>query len=295
MIEMFNGWYFLWIIISGGCFFALYFLLKNKSDKTRKIVLFSILVFALILHFLKMLFPPYSVDVNRMYRDSWFINICGANIGLFPFLFFSKNKYVKDYMFYLGILGGVIAIIYPAEPLAKSNQMGEMLDIIRFYIHHTILWVVPLLMVIFKMHKLSYHRLLVLPLTFSCVMGFIVLNQVLQSELGYIALRDPDFFDINYKNSSMIWGPQDGIGEFLSYFCPNIFKTVPVGPYEGEIKYWPIFWLVFPMYIILVPIAFGMCILANGKSELLEIKSDFRMTKKRFHNIVHKQSDKPSI
>jgi hypothetical protein len=120
-------------------------------------------------------------------------------------------------------------------------------------------------------------------------MGFIVLNQILQSELGYIALRDSNFFDINYKNSSMIWGPQDSIGEFLSHFCPNIFKTVPVGPYEGEIKYWPIFWLVFPMYIILVPVAFVMCVLASGKSELLKIKCDLKLLKNRFKRKTDEQ------
>lgn len=276
MIKMFNEWYFFWLLLNIAYFFALYFLLRNAKEKTQKAVLFSMLLFAFILHFLKMFIPPYSTDVSRMYRDSWFINICGANIGLFPFLFFSKNKYVKDYMFYLGILGGAIAILYPAEPLAKSNQYGEMLDIIRFYIHHGILWIVPLLMVTLKLHTLSYRRLLVLPISFSFVLCFIIINQILQSELGYIALRSDDFFDINYKNSSMIWGPSDSIGEILSYFCPNIFKTIPVGEYEGEIKYWPVIWLLCPMYVILVPIAFFMCIATNFKEEKYKIQHDFK-------------------
>ena len=68
------------------------------------------------LHFLKVYIPPYSTDEARMLRDSWFVNICGANIGLFPFLFFSKNKHVKDYMFYIGVLSGLIALFYPQEP-----------------------------------------------------------------------------------------------------------------------------------------------------------------------------------
>lgn len=281
MIEMFNEWYFFFLILSIGYFFALYYILRNASDKTKKIVLFSLLVFALILHFLKMFIPPYSTDLSRMYRDSWFINICGANIGLFPFFFFSKNKYIKDYMFYLGILGGAIAILYPAEPLVKDNQYGEVLDIIRFYVHHAILWIVPLLMVTLKLHKLSYRRLLVLPITFSLVLSFIVVNQILQSELGYIALRSDDFFDINYKNSSMIWGPSDSIGDFLSFFCPNIFKTIPVGTYRGEVKYWPIIWLVCPMYIILVPLAFLMCIAVNYKEEKDKIHHDLKLLEMR--------------
>ena len=279
-IQMFNVWYIFWLVLSIEMFLGLFLLLRNKSEKTKKIVLFSLLAFALALHFLKAFFPPYSNDIERLYRDSWFVNICGANIGLFPFFFFSKNKYIKDYMFYLGILGGLIAILYPAEPMVKSNQNGEILDIIRFYLHHNILWQVPLLMVMFKLHKLDYKRLLVLPLVFSAVLGFIMLNQVMQSELGFIGLRDDQFFDINYKNSSMIWGPDDAIGDFLANFCPPLFKSVPVGKYAGQEKYWPLFWLIWPMYVILVPLCFGMCMIFDHKNFAKDWKETFSRTKK---------------
>ena len=66
---------------------------------------------------MKCFFPPYSTDQARLYRDIFFINICGANIFLFPFLFFSKSDSVKDYMFFLGILGGGAAMLYPIEPM----------------------------------------------------------------------------------------------------------------------------------------------------------------------------------
>lgn len=281
-IQMFNFWYFFWIIVSVGALFGLYFLLRNRSEKTQKIVLFSILVFALVLHFLKALFPPYSTDINRLYRDAWFINICGANIALFPFIYLTKNKYAKDYMFYLGILGGAIAVLYPIEPMQKVNQLGEILDIIRFYVHHTILWIVPLLMVMFKHHELSYRRLLALPISFAFVLGFIMLNQILQSELGYIPLRNNDFFNINYKNSSMIWGPTSGLGGIFTPFCPKIFKTVPVGPYAGQEKYWPLIWLIVPMYVLLVPIAFGMCMIFDHKKFKQDIVKGYNFLKTKF-------------
>ena len=90
-IAMFNGWYFFWLILSAGAIVGLYFLLRNRTARTQKTVLFSLLAFGLLLHFLKVYIPPYSVDEARMLRDSWFVNICGANIALFPFFFFSKN------------------------------------------------------------------------------------------------------------------------------------------------------------------------------------------------------------
>ena len=107
---MFNGWYLFWIALCAAVTVGLYFLLRKRTAKTQKIVLFSLLALGLILHFLKVYIPPYSVDEARMLRDSWFVNICGANIALFPIFFLSKNEKVKDYMFYIGVISGLLAI-----------------------------------------------------------------------------------------------------------------------------------------------------------------------------------------
>ena len=264
-IQMFNGWYFLMLFICIGLVVGLYFILKNRTQKTQKIVLFSLLLFGLILHFLKFIIPPYSTDIDRLYRDSWFINICGANIFLFPFFFLSKNEKAKDYMFYIGVLSGLISILYPMEPMAKVNQAAEWLDIVRFYYHHTMLWAVPLLMVVFKLHTINYRRILYVPTYLLAVMLFIMVNQVLQSELGFIPLRGDDIFNINYKNTSMIWGPSGPIGDFLAIFCPSFFKYIPVGDYAGQAKFWPWFWLIFPCYILITPICFLISLILDYK------------------------------
>lgn len=281
IIQMFNFWYFFWVVLSAGAIVGLYFALRNKSDKVKKIVLFSFLALGFVLHFLKMYIPPYSVDEERMLRDSWLINICAANIGLFPFLFFSKNKYVKDYMFFIGVISGVLAIVYPEEPLAKSNQLGEFWDIVRFYYHHWMLLAVPLLMVLFKLHTVSYRRVFSAPIGLLIVMLFIMLNQIFQSELGFIPLRGNEFFSINYKNTSYIWGPKtnDAIGTFLSWFCPSFFKVIPVGEFVGQNKYWPWFWLIFPVFILVTPLSFGVSMIfdsKNFKKDIMKLREDLK-------------------
>lgn len=268
-IAMFNGWYFLWLLLCGGATAGLYFLLRHKSTATQKTVLFGLLAFGLLQHFLKVFYPPYSVDEARMLRDSWFVNICGANIALFPFLFFSKSEKVKDYMFYIGVLSGLIALLYPQEPIAKSNQAGEQLDIIRFYYHHWMVLAVPLLMVLFGHHKLSYKRILSAPTGLLLLMLFIMLNQIFQSELGFVPLRDRnDFFGIGYKNSSYIWGPgtDDAIGDFLALFTPEFFRTIPVGEFAGQIKYWPWFWLIVPVYVLVTPLSVLIALIFDHKT-----------------------------
>ena len=216
-----------------------------------------------------------------MLRDSWFVNICAANIALFPFFFWSKNNKIKDYMFYIGVLSGLIALFYPQEPIAKVDQLGEQLDILRFYYHHWMVMAVPLLMVLLGHHKLSYKRILCAPTGLLLLMLFIMLNQLFQAELGYIPLRSQtDFFAIGYKNTSYIWGPgtNDAIGNFFAIFTPKLFKTVPVGEFAGQEKYWPWFWIIVPVYVLVTPLCFLMAMIFDHKA----LAADLKALKTRF-------------
>ena len=281
IIQMFNLWYFFWLILGVGLVAGLYYLLRNTSTKTKKAVLFSLLALGFVLHFLKAYIPPYSTDQARWYRDSWFSNICAANIALFPFMFFSKKNTMKDYMFYVGILSGVLAYVYPQEPLAKADQLADQLDIVRFYYHHWMLAAVPLLMVMLGIHKVSYKRVWVAPVGMLLLMLFIILNQIFQSELGFVPLRDKqNFFDIGYKNSSYIWGPgtNDAIGNFFAMFTPKFFKTVPVGDFAGQEKYWPWFWMIVPVFVLLLPLSFGLSMIFDRKN----FCEDVRKLKQKF-------------
>ena len=107
------------------------------------------------------------------------------------------------------------------------------------------------------------------------VMLFIMLNQVFQAELGFVPLRSTsDFFAIGYKNTSYIWGPgaNDAIGNFLSIFTPKFFKTVPVGEFAGQEKYWPWFWLIVPVYILVSVLSFLVSLVFDHKAFCTDVK-----------------------
>jgi hypothetical protein len=115
----------------------------------------------------------------------------------------------------------------------------------------------------------------VAPVGLLLLMLFIILNQIFQSELGFIPLRSGDLIP-NYKNTSYIWGPlnsdgtMDPIGGIFDIFCPEVFKHLPVAfsgsAYQvGELKYWPWFWLIVPCFVMVTPLAFGISMIFEGK------------------------------
>ncbi|MBQ7307580.1 MAG: hypothetical protein IJW82_03535 [Clostridia bacterium] len=186
-------------------------------------------------------------------------------------------------MFYIGLISGLLSIFIPLEPIHKVNQASEWIDIIRFYIHHSELWIVSLLMVTLKLHTLDYKRILSVPTGLLLTMLFIILNQFIQSELGFIPLRDNNFFNINWKNSSYIYGPgSESFTIIFTALCPKIFKTIPVGIYKGQTKYWPWFWLIVPVYFYLTPISFGISMIFDRKHFI----DDFKNFKIKFNHTI---------
>ncbi len=181
-------------------------------------------------------------------------------------------------MFYVGIMSGVIALVYPEEPMAKTDQLGEQLDIVRFYYHHWMVMAVPLLMALLGLHKPTWKHILWAPTGLMLLMLFIILNQIFQAELGFIPGRSSNFFDINFKNSSYIWGPgNSSIGRLLSAFTPEVFTRVPIGEHVGQVKYWPWFWLLGPVYSLATPLALILAIIFDHKA----MAEDFRVLKLR--------------
>lgn len=258
----------MYIIFAIGSFVGLYFLLRKKSEKIKTIVVGAILVFNLVLHFLKLTFPPYSTNPDLAMSQIWFINICGVSILVFPIIFFSKNKTLKDFMLYLGVISGFLALVYPTEAI---NKDPFALDTIRFYLAHSIIIIAPLLMVSLKLHTISYRRIWAMPLIICAYLLFIMVQNVLQSELGIINLRNGDFFNPNYHNPSLVWGPTDGVAIVFKIFTPGFMKVVPYGPYQGELKFWPFFWLVPGAFVYFwaIPFVFVL-IIKNSRIELFE-------------------------
>ena len=277
MVYIFNYVYFLYIALALILLVGLYLLLRNKSKKVSSIVLFSLLLSGFILHFLKLFADFYQAWMPISIRTITPEAICTVSILIFPWLFLSKNQLLKDYLFYMGVMGGLIATVYPVNVIGFYAFEFETM---RFFYHHVLLWVVPLLMMMLKLHTLDYKRIWKVTFLAILVLCIILVNEVILVATGFV--RADLLFSSEFRNTALIFGPMPELGSVNTAFTaltPELFTTVPVGPNAGEPLYWPIVWMLIPAYIYFSIGAFLLALpfeYKNIKSDIISFISSKR-------------------
>ena len=248
-VDYGEPFYFMYPLAQIIIVIALYFLLRNRSRRLIYWVLFALFAFNFALHFLKLLFYPYTgFTENERIRTITPENICAFNVMLFPFLYLSKKPALRDYMFYVGIISGFSASWLPSMGDFDTTQ-AIAFDTVRFYTCHGILWTVPLLMVMLGEHKLNYRRIWQTPLMYFVALMVVLVNNYAMQRMGYWKSN-------SISNNGYTVGPPDeivnsGIGKFVLALVPSWFK-----PSGDNGNYWPVAWQIFPVFIIGCPLAF---------------------------------------
>ena len=274
MIEYFNFYYFLYLFLSVVLLIGLYLLLRNKSKKAVAIVLLSILLASFVIHFLKLTTDFYRERMPWSIRTITPENICAVSILAFPWFFLSKSKILKDYMFYLGIISGIGATVFP-EIVIDMNAFE--FETIRYFMHHIIIWIVPLLMVLLNVHTLDYKRILKLPFVAFLLLGVILVNEVILTSIGL--LNEWHLFHNEIRNDALLFGPNTYFPFIDTLFLPltpELFTTVPFGENAGTQLYWPIIWMIIPVYIYLVVFGILMALPFEYKSMKNDISRLFK-------------------
>lgn len=245
-VEYGNGWYFFYIILAAAFITALYFILRKLPPKWQKIILVVISLCNLAFHFLKFFGSVYYMT-DKGYRELFFITLCSSTIALTPFALLSKSESFKDYVFYIGVSGGFMALLIPTEALGGDPFCFLS---VRFYVQHIVLASVPLLCALLNLHRPSYKRIWKMPFWTLFAYCFIIINHVIAYELGFMEAHE-NFLHARFFNPSLVWGPTDPLAKVLEMFTPNFMKTVPVGEYAGQAKYWPLFWMMPAIFILM--------------------------------------------
>jgi len=277
-IQLFNFYYFLYIAIAVLVTILSVKFLNNKTDQFRRRFIFSLIMLNFVIHFLKVVIYPYTL-VDHVWTKVTFENICASSVLLFPLLYFTKNKTLKDYMVMVGIASGVITFVVPLDAMSSifngSISIGPrapfLLENIRFYFAHYLLFLIPFLMMHYKMHEISIRRAYRAPFMLILIFLIIFINELVITALGWVPKEH--LFDPNRRNPSFIFGPKEqfsGLGMIAGIFVPSFFMlTHPV--YEFTF-YIPVLWLVLPTIVYGGIIAFILCLIYDKEDTLLFLK-----------------------
>lgn len=252
MVQIGNFYYFLYIGIFFVVLLSLYFILKRFQKETQYKVLLGLAFANFALHFLKLLFKPYCDDMPGQIRFITFCNICAITTMLMPWVYlYRRNKTLNNYIYFIGVVGGLGAILFPTEAIGKSPFT---FDTIRFYICHISLITIPILMAKFKIFEPDYKKAWTIPIFFIAIEIVIFLNEIFLIKVGLVDSTWTEFFDRDVRNTSFVFGPGssfDGIAKIITVFVPKFLKT-NIFNIEGLTTfYFPILWLVIPAFIYL--------------------------------------------
>ena len=255
-VDFTNPYYYMYPLLGAAIFLLLYFVLHNMSARVQDAVLFTLLAVNFALHFLKMLFPPYNTEGEFGYYIQTVTpeNVCAISTMIFPFIYLSKSGIMRDYMFYIGVISGIGASWIPMS----IDEAGVFsFDTVRYYFCHTVLWAVPLLMVLFSRHQLDYRRIIFVPLIYILNLAVIVCNEVVLVALGL----EKETEVISNGNGGMAFAPfysmeDTAVLDFLLIFVPSWFKPAA----DGTGEYAPVLWQLFPAVILGCPLGFIMCL-----------------------------------
>lgn len=250
-VQLFNFPYFLFIAIAFSCFvISAGFSRKLGKAWTNKFL--TVLVWAnFALHFLKQLNPFYIASWPNGLGRSTAENLCAFLIMVSPFVYKWGNKYMKDYLYYIGSISSILVMLIPTGAIGLDlSQAENLLETFRFYICHIPLLIVGYLMVDCGFHELNYHRLIALPFMFLLVEGILVLNAIILNATLY---RLPwDYFlsrQCEYSNSSLPFGPTPGMDKILSPIYPYLIPYLMTYKVGEEIRFVPILYLTIPMIL----------------------------------------------
>lgn len=245
----------MYICIALAYMLAIVFILRNKSRKTAYIVLLVILFLNFSLHFIKQAFVPYINNLPQSIRRSTVENLCAVSTVFFPFIFLiKKHTVLHDYMYFIGVVGGLAALFYPTEAL---NMPPFAFDTIRFYAVHTNLMVVPLAAAILGLHRPRIKTFWAIPPMFLVWETIICLNEYFLIGVGLVDAQFADLLNPAFRNSSFTFGVRPDFAwahQVLDPFVPWFLRTDAFGINGGKDFYFPVLWLVLPAFVYLIPV-----------------------------------------
>ena len=275
IMEMGNIYYIFSLVILFAIPTILYFILRNRSEKTIKYTLLGMAIFNFLLHFLKILHPSYLAELEHSLIRMTVENICALTTVVLPFAMLCKNKTIKGYFYLIGLLGGLMAVIFTTEP--KGHLIYEF-NSMRYYVCHYILFAVPILAVTLKEFEPDFKSSIWMPLMFFGGQTIILLNELFLHTVGLVNHTIESFLSGDFRNAAFVFGPNTEfkwIVDKFSFLVPEIFTKNIFGIEGVGDFYWPVVWLLVPV-VLFFPLFYFLITLPFTYGDVKEFVSDIK-------------------
>lgn len=255
-MHYFDPSHLLSLLFAAALVLALYFPLRKKSPRAKKIALGIVIGVNIGQHFLKSFVWPHLWGSGFTLENTAY-NVCALLILATPFCVYGKSGVLKQFLFYAGTCAGTFALLFPFWFVGKSLLQWEF---VRFWFCHALLLASSVLpglwgMVPFRMRDGWKFGLLALG-----ALCIILLNNVIFL-LAFGQTDGSDLYEaLLAHNPVWLAGPPQG---------DNVLKTVLVAlcppPFRGGEgrAFTPILWYAVPVYAVITAAAYALGAIAE--------------------------------
>ena len=252
---------------------AVLFILKKFNERTQRTILLIFMILNTLQHFLKpLIYPQYWGSGFSSLSTAY--NMCAVLIILSPFVFVSNNRFLKNFVLFIGSVAGLGAIAIPVWYLGKPvSELGW--DYIRFYICHGLLFISSFLPLVLRLHSAKYYEFWQIGLGFLMALCIILINDVIFMSVGLFPGADPEnlYQSLVHTNPCLMMGPKESMSwltDIIKYFSPSLFMGN-----NASGNYAPILWYAIPLYLGISIISFVVFSLVDWKNFSKDIKKLF--------------------
>lgn len=157
VIEAFNIWHFIYLIIIAGAIIGAGFALKGRSNETKKKVLNIHSIVVLCWYITNFFLQPFVQGDNQLNIDKLPFHICTLMSIVAVFAQFSKKDWFKEVAVTLAMAGTLMYLTYPSTAFGGAAPWS--FKVIETMVYHSALFAWGLLSLTTGQVKLHYKNM----------------------------------------------------------------------------------------------------------------------------------------
>lgn len=149
-MQYFNISHILWLLIVVGIVLSVFFVFRNKSEKTKYICLISMCVLNIVLYI------PYKIVFCATVKGSLILSelplhLCSFNLILMPIAIATKNKKLFAYFLFVGSWASFAGLLFFGAVFKGMNAYDYV--VISYFVYHTLLICISMMTMGFGFYK----------------------------------------------------------------------------------------------------------------------------------------------